>query len=127
MSRFVLRRVPTGIKFDLVAGNGQPLAASEVYRTLAACLRGVDSVRRNAGLAALEPEGERVNHPKFQIYRDRAGRFRFRLTARNGAVIAVSGGYALYRTCREAVERVRAQAPGAQTISAPCASEEKGV
>ena len=54
MSKFVIRAVSTGLKFDLRAGNGEPVAASEVYETRAACLRGIDSVRRNAPGGAVE-------------------------------------------------------------------------
>ncbi|MBO4789668.1 MAG: DUF1508 domain-containing protein [Oxalobacter sp.] len=32
-------------------------------------------------------------HPKFEVYTDKAGEFRFRLKATNGQIIAVSEGY----------------------------------
>ena len=37
MSRFVIRRVPSGFKFDLKAANGQVVLTSEVYATENAC------------------------------------------------------------------------------------------
>ena len=117
MSKFIIRAVPTGIKFDLTAGNGQPIATSEVYETLAACRRGIASVGSNAPKAKLEDltEGESaVTNPKFQLYQDRAGQFRFRLTARNGAVIAVSEGYHSKAACMSGIQSVRENAPGAQ-------------
>lgn len=112
MSRFVMRPVATGIKFDLLAANGQVIATSEVYKTAAACRKGIGSVRANAPGAALElPETEKpAPNPKFQVFRDRAGQYRFRLKARNGAVIAVSEGYATRAACLGGVESVRVNA-----------------
>lgn len=44
----------------------------------------------------------------FVIYVDTASRYRWRLRAPNGEIIADSGqGYATNRACREAIERVR--------------------
>ena len=48
MSKFVIRPVCSGVKFDLTAGNGQVIATSEVYETHAACVKGIESVRKNA-------------------------------------------------------------------------------
>ena len=55
MSKFVIREVPSGIKFDLKATNGQVIATSEVYTSQNACLNGVESVKKNA------PSAEIVN------------------------------------------------------------------
>ena len=118
MSKLVIRAVSTGLKFDLRAGNGEPVAASEVYDTRAACLRGIDSVRRNAPRAALEDQTgaawKRVANPKFELYRDKSGAYRFRLKARNGAVIAVSGGYGGKAACLAGINCVRINAPAAE-------------
>ena len=48
MGKFVIRKTATGVKFDLRAGNGEIIATSEVYETEAACLKGIESVRKNA-------------------------------------------------------------------------------
>ena len=48
MSKFVIREVPSGVKFDLKATNGQVIATSEGYTTKAACENGVASVKKNA-------------------------------------------------------------------------------
>ena len=53
MSKFVIRSVQSGVKFDLRAANGQTIATSEVYRTRASCLKGIESVRKNADLAEI--------------------------------------------------------------------------
>ena len=123
MSKFVLRRVDTGYKFDLFAANGQTVAASEVYETLAACRKGMESVRKNAPAAHLEdgtaPDSRQVSNPKFQIFQDRAGRFRFRLTARNGKVVAVSDGYSTKAGCENGIRSVRENAPVAEIEELP--------
>ena len=94
MGKFVVREVPSGIKFDLKATNGEVIATSEVYKTKASCLNGVKSVAKNAPVANVEDqtvEGYAAQkHPKFEIYTDKAGEFRFRLKAKNGEIIAVS-------------------------------------
>ena len=83
MGKFIIRATDTGFKFDLKAGNGEVIATSEVYESLAACKNGVESVIKNAPVAGVENqtvEGfEAVKHPKFEIYNDKAGEFRFRL------------------------------------------------
>ena len=56
MSKFVIRTVPSGIKFDLVHTNGQIIATSEGYKAKASCLNGIDSVRKNAPEAAVAEE-----------------------------------------------------------------------
>ena len=94
MGKFLVKTVKSGIKFDLKAGNGEVIATSEVYTSRAACLNGIESVRKNASAAKLEDQTEEnfeaVTNPKFEVYKDKAGEFRFRLKARNGEIIAVS-------------------------------------
>ena len=48
MSKFVIRAVPSGIKFDLVHTNGQIIANSEGYKAKASCINGIESVKKNA-------------------------------------------------------------------------------
>ena len=63
MSRFVIRVLPAGIKFDLKAPNGQTIATSELYSAPAACMRGINSVRKNAPKAVLEDQTEPLRKP----------------------------------------------------------------
>ena len=48
MGKLVVRQTNTGFKFDLVAGNGEAIATSEVYSAEASCLNGIESVRPHA-------------------------------------------------------------------------------
>ena len=116
MGKFVVKTVNSGIKFDLKAGNGEVIATSEVYSSEAACLNGIESVRKNAAIAKLEDIGESVTNPKFQVYEDKAGEFRFRLTARNGEIIATSEGYKAKASCLNGIESVRKNAPEAELV-----------
>ena len=120
MSKFVIREVPSGIKFDLRAANGQVIATSEVYAARHVCLKGINSVRKNAPIARLEDQTEEgfrtVTNPKFELYRDKAGFFRFRLKARNGEIIATSEDYTSKAACENGIESVRKNAPEAQVV-----------
>jgi len=120
MGKFVIRSVSSGFKFDLKASNGQTIATSEVYESKAACLNGVESVRRNAPVAKVEDQSvqgfKTVTNPKFEVYNDKAGEFRFRLKARNGGIIAVSQGYAAKTSCENGIESVRKNAAGAEVV-----------
>lgn len=49
--------------------------------------------------------------PKFEIYRDNKGEFRFRLKAPNGEVIAVGEGYTTKAACMNGIESVKKNAP----------------
>ena len=111
MGKFAIKRVKTGIKFNLKAGNGEIIATSEAYSSESACKNGIESVRKNAPIANLEDqtvEGfETLTNPKFEVYTDKAGEFRFRLKARNGEIIAVSEGYTRRSSCLNGIESVR--------------------
>lgn len=50
----------------------------------------------------------------FELYRDRAGKHRWRLRSANGEVLAQGQSYATRAAAREAVEAVRRSAPGAE-------------
>ncbi len=120
MSKFVIRTVSSGIKFDLKATNGQVILTSEVYTTESACRNGIASIQKNAPIAGVENqtvEGyETVVHPKFEMYQDKAGEYRFRLKARNGEIIGTSEGYTAKAGCLNGIESVQKNAPDAEIV-----------
>ena len=59
---------------------------------------------------------ETVTNPKFEMYRDKAGEYRFRLKARNGEIIASSEGYTGKAACENGIESVRKNAPEAEIV-----------
>lgn len=118
MGKFVIKTTKTGVKFDLKAGNGEVIATSEVYTTEDACRKGIASVQKNAPVAAIENqtvEGYAVEkHPKFEVYTDKAGEYRFRLKATNGQVIATGEGYKALAGCMNGIDSIKRNAVDAK-------------
>ena len=87
-----LREFINNHKVDLKASNGETIAVSEGYSSEDSCLNGIESVKKNTKIAKLEDQTEEkivsVTNPKFEMYIDKAGGYRFRLKARNGEIIA---------------------------------------
>ena len=49
-----------------------------------------------------------VKHPKFEVYQDKAGEYRFRLYAPNGLVVChAAHGYASKSGCKGGIESIR--------------------
>lgn len=120
MGKFVIRQTNTGTKFDLKAGNGEVIATSEVYNSESACKKGIASVQKNAPVAAIEDqtvEGYATEkHPKFEVYTDKAGEYRFRLKATNGQIIATGEGYKAKASCLNGIHSVQKNAPDAEIV-----------
>ena len=118
VSRFCIRKTASGYKFDLLAANGQVILTSEVYASRAAARKGAASVRLISPGAPMENQTEEPAqiqpNPKFELYQDKAGQFRFRLKARNGKIVGVSEGYSNKAGCLNGIESVRNNAPEAQ-------------
>ncbi len=119
MGKFVIKNTKTGTKFDLKASNGEVILTSEVYTTEAACRKGIDSIKNNA-LSEIEDQTvepiEAKKHPKYEMYLDKAGEYRFRLKARNGEIIGVSEGYKTKASCLNGIDSVKRNAPEADII-----------
>ncbi|MBQ8787556.1 MAG: YegP family protein [Oscillospiraceae bacterium] len=121
MGKFVIKATKTGFTFSLKAGNGEIIATGgEVYSSLDSCKNGCASVAKNAPIAAIEDqtvEGFATEkNPKFEIYKDKAGEFRFRLKASNGQIIATSEGYVKKDSCKNGIESVKKNAVDAPVI-----------
>ena len=120
MGKFVIKKTKSGgFKFDLKAGNGETIATSEVYTTLAACQNGVKSVKRN-GCSPVEDQTVEgftpVKNPKFEVYVDKAGEFRFRLKARNGQIITTGEGYKSKPSCLNGIQSIGKNASDADVV-----------
>ena len=92
-----MRRVKDGFVFQLYAPNRLILSTSPVYITEDACKKGILTVMeqgKNAGEADLTEVGTPLpKAPRYEIMRDAAGSFRFRLRANKGDVILTSSAY----------------------------------
>ncbi len=112
MGKFVIKQTKTGYTFSLKAGNGEVIATGgEVFNTLTSCKNSIESVIKNAQIANFEDQtvegyAEEKN-PKFEMYVDKKGEYRFRLKARNGEPIAASEGYTAKAGCKNGIESVR--------------------
>ena len=121
MGKFVIKATKTGFTFSLKATNGEIIATGgEVFNTLASCKNSIESVIKNAQIANIEDqtvEGFEVQkHPKFEIYLDKAGEYRFRLKARNGEPIAASEGYKAKPSCKNGIASVQKNVVDATVI-----------
>lgn len=121
MGKFIIKATKTGFTFSLKAGNGEIIATGgEVYNSLQSIKNGIASVAKNAPIANIEDqtvEGFAAQTcPKFEIYIDKAGEFRFRLKAKNGQIISVSEGYVKKDSCKNGIESVRKNAVDAPVI-----------
>ena len=123
MGKFVIRATEKGSRFNLVASNGQVVATSQTYKSLTSCKGGIASVARCAQVATVEDQTvedwEKTKCPKFQVYQDKAGEFRFRLLASNGQNICHGEGYAKKASCLNGIESVRKN-----SLDAPVEMEE---
>ena len=117
-SRFEIKQTKSGgFRFNLIATNGQVIATSEVYSSLDGCKNGVESVRKNcaAHVEDQTKEGfETLTHPKYEVYKDKIGEFRFRLKAKNGEIIATGEGYKAKASCLNGIDSI-----GRNALDAP--------
>ena len=122
MGTFYIKKTPSGaFNFVLLASNKEKIAvSSQVYTTKAACKKGIESVGKNAVRCieenriedlTLKKTPDRVPFPKFEIYYDKAGFFRYRLFATNGESIAISeDGYKSKSGCVNGMRSVAVNA-----------------
>lgn len=99
MGKFIIKKTTTGFNFSLYAANKEKIAvSSQVYSTKAACKKGMESIAKNAAKCIAEDRIEdntlknptAKTCPKFEVYFDKAGLYRYRLFATNGESIAMS-------------------------------------
>lgn len=117
MGKFLVKQTATGYVFHLVASNGETIGTSEVYTELKNCKNGIESVKTNSVAAVVDlTKDEDGKCPKYEVYEDKAGKFRFRLIAKNGQVILASQGYKSKDGCLGGIESVKKNAPQAETV-----------
>ncbi|MCQ2494235.1 MAG: YegP family protein [Lachnospiraceae bacterium] len=118
MGKFEIKTTDAGYRFNLKAGNGEIIATSQTYKSLDSCKNGIESVKKNAPIANLEDQTKEgfaeEKNPKFEVYVDKAGEFRFRLKAKNGEIIATGEGYKALAGCKNGIESIRKNAPDAE-------------
>ena len=124
MGKFTIKKTATGFNFSLYAVNKEKIAvSSQVYTTKSACKKGMESVAKFA-TKCLEDnkvedktlkKPEEKTCPKFEIYFDKAGLYRYRLIASNGESIAMSAeGYKSKNGVLNGIKSVSVNAVGAE-------------
>ncbi len=118
MGKFVIKSGASGFSFNLVAGNGEVIGTSETYTGKPGCKNGIESVRKNSAIAKVEDQTAdgKESNPKFEIFQDKKGEFRFRLKATNGEKILASEGYKTKDSCKNGIESVRKNAADASIV-----------
>lgn len=120
MGKFVIRSKGGSFSFILKAANGEPILVSETYTSESACKNGIASVQKNAAAPIEDQTAEgaaKVKNPKYEVYADKAGQYRFRLKAGNGEIIGQSEAYKAKASCIGGVESVQKNAPKADIVA----------
>jgi uncharacterized protein YegP (UPF0339 family) len=105
MGKFVITKRANGeFQFNLKAGNGQTILASEGYTTKAACLNGIESVKTNS-----------QDDSKFDKKESSNGKPYFNLKASNGQIIGTSEMYESTSARDNGIASVKTNAPDAAT------------
>lgn len=113
MGKFEIKIRKDGeFQFNLKAGNGEIILTSEGYTTKAACLNGIESVKKNS-----------ADDNKFEVLEAKNGKIYFRLKAGNGQVIGASQMYASNATCKKGIASVKKNAPDAVIVEVEPAPE----
>lgn len=110
--RFEINKSKDGKKyfFNLYASNKVGIATSQMYSSAQSALIGVKSVIANAQSAPIEDQSlknyETLPFPKWIIYVDKGGKYRFHLAAANGSNVCHSQGYTSKASCKNGIESI---------------------
>jgi hypothetical protein len=104
MGKFVITTRKNGeYQFSLKAGNGQEILGSEGYTTKAACMNGVESVKKNS-----------QDDKRFDRLEAKNGKPYFNLKATNGQIIGTSEMYESVASRENGIASVAKNAPEAE-------------
>ena len=135
MGKFVIYKTATGYNFSLYAANQVKLCnASGVYKSINSAKALLDSISRVAGRCL---EQKRIADttlqtpsespcPKFELYLDKAGLYRFRLIAENGEMIAIcEEGYKSKQSAQNALRSMAENAANCEIVDETTDKGEK--
>ena len=106
MAKFEITTRKNGeFQFNLKASNGEIILTSEGYTTKAACLNGVESVKKNSAF-----------EERFDKLVAKNGKPYFNLKATNGQIIGQSQMYASERNRNNGIASVMKNAPVAEVV-----------
>ena len=110
--RFEINKSKSGEQyfFNLYAANKVGICTSQMYSSANSALHGVQSVINFAATAPIEDQTlknwEKISYPKWEIYVDKGGKYRFRLNANNGSCICHSQGYTTKNACKNGIDSI---------------------
>ena len=105
-AKFEIKETANGqYMFNLLAGNGEIILTSEMYKAKASAKKGIRSVKENAGKAV-----------RYKTLTAKNGEPYFVLRAGNNKVIGRSETYSSSFAMQNGIESVKNNAPGAQVV-----------
>ena len=114
MGKYVITRTANdGYKVNLVAGNHEIIGTSQVFKSLQSAKNTCASIQKFAE-SDIEDQTlqipEQKKYPKWELYQDKAGEYRWRLCASNGENILASEGYKEKKSAKNGIDSVRRNA-----------------
>ncbi|MBQ8468370.1 MAG: DUF1508 domain-containing protein [Clostridia bacterium] len=123
-AQFVYYKTAKGFyNYRLVVSNGETLVVGggTGYAALSGCKAGIESVRKTVGAHVEDltlKKHEELPNPKFEIYLDKAEKYRYRLFARNGELLCnCEQGYASKDGCKKALESLAKWVKDAEIVA----------
>lgn len=118
LARFEIKKAKDGrFVFNLFAPNRVIVATSQIYSSSTSAVNGIKSIAVNAPKAPIEDTSLKsfspLGFPKWEIYVDKGGQYRFRLYAPNGSCIVHSQGYTSKASCKNGISSIVKNAPDA--------------
>ncbi len=118
LARFEIKKTKDNrFVFNLYAPNRVIVATSQIYSSSPSAVNGIKSIAINAPKAPIEDTSLKnytaVGFPKWEIYVDKGGQYRFRLYAPNGSCIVHSQGYTTKASCKNGIASIAKNAPEA--------------
>ena len=96
-------------RFRLRAPNNEIIAVGEGYQSRSSCVNGINTVKRycNSDIEDQTADVPALPNPKFQIYRDAANKYRFRLRALNNEIILSGEAYETKQGCQNGIQAIK--------------------
>ena len=122
-ARFVYRKTDKGnYVYKLYSSNHRVIAiGGEPYSSLASMKTGIQSIIKNAADAPVEDQTLKKvveqKCPKWEVYLDAKGEYRFRLKASNGNIVCITNdGYLSKPACKNGMQAIAKAAVNAEIV-----------
>lgn len=122
-AKFVYRKTDKGnYVYKLYSSNYRVIAiGGEPYSSLSAMKTGINSIIKNAADAPVEDQTLKKvveqKCPKWEIYLDAKGEYRFRLKASNGNIVCITNdGYLSKPACKNGMQAIAKAAANAEIV-----------